>query len=103
VRGRKLSFRIVLSRAQRAELEGWQRATTRPAGEVRRARAILLLDEGRTLKATAHLVGLGTRIVRKWARRYLEEGVSGLRDRPGRGRKPVFPPCSGALRGETRL
>lgn len=92
MRGRKLSFRVKLSGEQRAELEGWQRTTTRPVGEVRRARAILLLDEARTLKETAVLVGLGTRIVRKWARRYLEEGVGGLRDRPGRGRKPVFPP-----------
>ncbi len=92
MRGRKLSFRIALSAEERAELERWQRATTRAAGEVRRARAILLLNEGRTLRETAVLAGLGTRIVRKWARRYLEEGPGGLRDRPGRGRKPVFPP-----------
>ncbi len=92
MRGRPLSFVIRLSGADRAELEQWQRATTKPAGEVRRGRAILLLDEGRSLKATAALSGMGQRIVRKWARRFLEEGSGGLRDRPGRGRKPVFSP-----------
>lgn len=92
MRGRPLSFIVRLSLEERAELGRWQRATTKPAGEVRRARAILLLDEGRSLTETAALSGMGTRIVRKWARRYLEEGPGGLGDRPGRGGKPVFSP-----------
>ena len=87
-----MGFRIVLSVGDRAELERYQRTTTKPAGEVRRARAILLLADGETLQYTAELVGLGRRIVRKWAWRFLEEGLPGLRDRPGRGRKPSFPP-----------
>jgi helix-turn-helix protein len=103
VRGRPLSFTVRLSPEERAELQGWQRATTRPGGEVRRGRAILLLDEGHSLKATATLSGMGQRIVRKWARRYLEEGPAGLRDRPGRGGKPVFPPRGGDAYRQGRL
>jgi len=66
--------------------------TTLPVGEWKRAQAILLLNEKHSEKETGRQCGLGARIVRKWARRYLEEGVGGLKDKPGRGRKPVFPP-----------
>jgi transposase len=92
VRGRKPGFVVVLSAEERSELERWQRLTTRPAGEVRRARAILLLAEQRTLKETAQYAGMTVVIVRKWAHRFLEERVAGLGDKPGRGRKPVFSP-----------
>lgn len=92
MRGRKLSFTIALSAEERAALEHLSRTTTLPVGEWKRTRAILLLGEQRSEKETGRLCGLGARIVRKWARRYLEQGVTGLKDKPGRGRKPVFPP-----------
>ena len=92
MRGRKLSFSIALSEGERAELERRCRMTTAAVGEWKRAQAILLLDARTTEKETALRCGLGVRIVRKWARRYLEGGVGGLRDKPGRGRKPVFSP-----------
>ncbi len=92
MRGRKLSFKVALSAEERAELERRCRMTTLPVGEHKRARAILLLDARLTETETAKRCGLGARIVRKWARRYLEEGLAGLKDRPGRGRKPVFSP-----------
>ncbi len=92
MRGRKLSFTIALSEEERGELERRCRMTTLPVGEWKRAQAVLLLDAKRTEKETAGRCGLGVRIVRKWARRYLEEGLAGLKDRPGRGRKPLFSP-----------
>lgn len=92
MRGRKLSFRIDLSAEERAELRRRCRMTTLPVGEYKRTQAILLLDAKMTETETAKRCGLGARIVRKWARRYLEEGPAGLKDRPGRGRKPVFSP-----------
>lgn len=92
MRGRKLSFSVVLSEDQRAELEHWLRSSTMPAGLVTRARAIVLLADGMPLKDVVVRCSLAPRIVRKWARRFIAEGIAGLRDRAGRGRKPVFPP-----------
>lgn len=92
MRGRKMSFRIELSVDERDELERWQRTTTMPAGRVQRGRAILLLADGWPLKDVVVRSDLTAKIVRKWARRFLEERLSGLVDRPRPGRKPVFSP-----------
>lgn len=95
MRGRKLSFSVVLSEDERAELERWQRSSSVPSGLATRARAILLLAGGMPLKDVVVRCDLAPRIVRKWARRFIAERIAGLRDRPGRGRKPAFPPSSG--------
>jgi len=92
MRGRKLSFRVALSDDERRELERRCRMTTLAVGEWKRAQAILLLDANRTEKEAAERSGLGVRIVRKWGRRVQDEGLAGLKDRPGRGRKPAFSP-----------
>lgn len=100
MRGRKMSFCIELSVDERETLLRWQRTTTMPAGPVRRGRAILLLADGCPLKdVTAHS-GMTARSVRKWARRFIEQRLEGLTDRPRPGRKPVFPPHGGTLRHE---
>lgn len=92
MRGRKLSFSVVLTGEERAELERWQRTTTMPAGKVQRARAILLLADGTPLKEVMVLCGMTAKTVRKWGKRFVAERFAGLADRPGRGRKPAFPP-----------
>jgi transposase len=92
MRGRKKSFSVELTDRQRAELQHWQRSPTLPAGLARRARLILLLSEGRSLTDAAQTAGLATNNARKWVRRYLSNGVAGLGDQPGRGRRPVFSP-----------
>lgn len=92
MRGRKLSFTIALGEDERTWLEHLCRKTTLPVGQFKRVQAILLLDQRRSEKETAERCGLGVRIVRKWARRYVDEGLAGLQDKPGRGRKPVFSP-----------
>lgn len=103
MRGRKTSFTIVLTDEQRAELERWQRMTTLHAGLVRRARAILLLASGVCLCEAARVAGLTVRNARKWAYRYIAQGSDGLKDKPGRGRKPVFSPRSGGSPREAGL
>jgi transposase len=92
MRGRKLSFQIELSAEERAELDRWQRTTTMQAGLTRRARAMLLLADGYPLKDVVVRCGMTGKIVRKWARRFLEERVAGLADRERPGRKPLFSP-----------
>ena len=87
-RGRKTSLTIHLTHEERRTLLAWQRATTIRAGLVRRARMILLLADGVSITAIAATVGISRRFVYKWVQRFLEQGVEGLADKPGRGRVP---------------
>ena len=86
-RGRKTSLTIRLTPAQRHTLLAWQRATTISAGRARRARLLLLLADGMTITTAAAAVGLSRRHVYKWIWRFLEHGVEGLADQPGRGHR----------------
>jgi transposase len=97
-RGRKTSLTIILTPAERQTLRAWQRATIVPSGVSRRARMILLLAEGRSITAIAATVGISRRFVYKWAQRFLEQGVEGLADKPGRGRVPRQATPAGAAR-----
>jgi transposase len=53
---------------------------------------MLLLAEGERFNRVAARVGLGERHLRKWARRFIEQGVDGLHERPRPGKAPIFPP-----------
>ena len=84
-RGRKTSLTIHLTPTERRTLLAWQRATTISAGRARRGRMILLVAEGVSITAVAAKVGITRRFVYKWVQRFLEQGVEGLADNPGRG------------------
>ena len=84
-RGRKTSLTIRLTLAERRTLRAWQRATTISAGLARRGRMILLVADGVTITDIAAKVGITRRFVYKWVQRFLEQGVEGLADKPGRG------------------
>jgi hypothetical protein len=100
MRGRKKTFSLHLTDSQRSELQRWQRTPTQLAGLVRRARLILLLDQGQSVTEAAQTAGLAPKNARKWIRRFLERGVAGLHDKPGRGRQPVFSPRGRAAPGQ---
>ena len=85
VRGRHTSITIRLTPAQRQRLQTWQHSTTIPAGLARRGRILLLLADGMTITDIAATVGISRRFVYKWVRRFLQEGLAGLEDKPGRG------------------
>ena len=87
-RGRKTSLTITLTPAERRTLLAWQRATTVSAGRARRGRMILLVADGVPITAVAATVGISRHFVYKWVQRFREQGVAGLVDRPGRGRRP---------------
>jgi DNA-directed RNA polymerase specialized sigma24 family protein len=103
MRGRKTSLRVLLTAEERSELEQRLRSTTTSLGVARRCRAILGVADGLTLVEIARLVDLTEKHVRKWVQRFLMDRLEGLRDRPGRGRKPVFSPRGRDARGEDRL
>ena len=85
-RGRKTSLTLTLTPAERQTLLAWQRAPTLSAGLVRRARMILLVADGIPITDIAAMVGISRRFVYKWARRFHEQRLEGLADKPGRGR-----------------
>lgn len=50
-----------------------------------------MLKEGKTLTAIANALGVVYQTVKEWGERFIENGLAGLQDSPGRGRKPLFP------------
>ena len=56
------------------------------------ARALLLLEQGHSYVQTATWISFTERNLRKWARRFLEQGVTDLFEKPRPGRMPVFLP-----------
>ena len=88
-RGRTTSLTIRFTEAERRTLQAWQRATTISAGRARRGRIILLMADGVSIAQVAATVGISRRFVYKWAQRFLQEGLQGLVDKPGRGYRRV--------------
>ena len=84
-RGRKTALTLRLTPAERLTLLSWQRATTISAGLARRSRMLLLRADGMTITDIAAAVGLSRRHIYKWLQRFVQEGLAGLEDKPGRG------------------
>src|SRR3954468_20599560 len=83
---------VALSVEQRAALEALVRRTTVAAGLARRARMVLLADDGMPLDRIARTVGADRASVRTWIDRYRAGGLAALQDRPRAGRPRIFPP-----------
>ncbi len=77
---------IVLSGDERAELERLRRASGSPAGLNRRARAVLLMAEELSGVDVARRTGYTPVQVSRIRRRFAEERLAGLDDRPRSGR-----------------
>lgn len=94
MQGRISSIRIEITGEQQEILNSWLRKSTTPVGLAKRARAILMLASGERFSKTSLYVGMGERHLRKWARRFIEQGIEGLYDGKRPGRPPVFSPSS---------
>ncbi len=86
---------VVLSQQERTELEARARRYSLPYREVVRARIILLAADGVPVEEIALRTDTRREVVWKWRKRFLEEGLEGLAERPRRGRPGVFPPGGG--------
>jgi len=80
---------IRVSAADRAELERLQRASSTPAGLSRRARAVLLMAQGVSGVEIATRIGYTVVQISRIRRRFAEDGLQGLADRPRSGRPPT--------------
>ena len=80
---------IDLSEADRRALERQQRASTGPAGEARRIRAVLLMAQSVSGVEIARLTGYSPVQVSRIRSRFAKEGLEGLHDRARSGRPPT--------------
>jgi len=86
--------RLPLTLAPREELVALRDAAAKPYLR-ERAAALLKIADGQAAAAVARTGLLRPRqpdTLYRWLARYRAEGIAGLADRPGRGRKPAFSP-----------
>jgi CRP-like cAMP-binding protein len=89
---RRSPYRIQLSDEQRAELNSLARSYTLPYWQVIRAQMVLLAAQGLRNDEIAERLNCRREVVSQWRKRFFEQGMAGLEDRPRRGRPPTFPP-----------
>ena len=94
-------YRIELSEEDRRELERRAATPTLPYRDVQRARLILYAAEGMQNKDIAVRCDCHVEVGSKWRRRFCEQGIEGLKDKPRAGRPRRFPPAAGR-RGRRR-
>jgi hypothetical protein len=85
-------FNIVLTHEEKGRLETISRKYTSPYCDVVRAKVILLATKGLENKQIAERLDMPRQIVAKWRKRFFEERLAGLDERPRHGRPSVFPP-----------
>jgi len=81
---------IDLSVEERVTLERLARARTAPHREAVRARLVLMAAEGAPNKEIGSRLAMSAPSVRLWRDRFAKERLAGLKDRPGRGRRPIY-------------
>ena len=96
-------YTIKLTSAERAALEARSRRYTSSYRDVVRAKIVLMAAEGLENTTIAGRLDLPFQIVSKWRKRFFEERLSGLEERPRTGRSPVFPPRAGHRREGDRV
>jgi transposase len=89
---RKSPYRLTLSYEQRVELEARARRYTLPYRDVVRAKIVLMAAAGLDNDEIAARLDTRREIVSKWRKRFFEQGLPGLEERPRGGRPPAFSP-----------
>ncbi len=89
---RKSPYTIVLSDVERKELEKIASQYTSPYYMVVRAKSVLMTAQGIENKTIGECLSLPRQIVSKWRKRFFEERLDGITDRPRTGRPSVFFP-----------
>lgn len=92
---RKSPYIINLDKEEKERLLSIARKYTSPYYEVVRAKAILLAAEGLENKQIGEQLQMPRQIISKWRKRFFEQRLVGLQDRPRRGRPSRFSPQSG--------
>lgn len=89
---RKSPYTVTLSAEQQKELEARARRYTLPYREVVRAKIVLMAAAGLDNDEIADRLDTRREVVSKWRKRFFEQGLAGLEERPRGGRPPAFSP-----------
>ncbi len=89
---RKSPYVLDLTVEQRRELEARARRYTLPYRDVVRAKIVLMAAQGLDNDEIAARLDTRREVVSKWRKRFFEQGLAGLEERPRGGRPPAFPP-----------
>jgi transposase len=87
---RRSPFEVRVSSVDRAVLEARASSRTAPHSQVVRARIVLLAAEGAANVDIAKRVGVCVDVASRWRKRFCQQGLAGLKDRPRSGRPRVF-------------
>lgn len=77
---------LQLNQAQRQDLERLTASGSLPARVFKRARALLLLDQGHTLQEVARSLSVSAQTLSRWRDGFAEEALAMLFDKPRSGR-----------------
>lgn len=83
---------VLVTRQEKQELERRVSAPTVAKRDSERAEIILLRAQGNKQEAVASRLRCSSVKVAKWTSRFRRDGLDGLRDKPGRGRKSSLKP-----------
>ena len=89
---RNSPYRICLTRKEEAKLEEMARKYTSQYRDVIRARIVLYAAEGWGNNDIAARLDTPRQIVSKWRKRFFEQRLAGLEEKPRRGRPARFSP-----------
>jgi transposase len=89
---RKSPYNLTLSAEQRTELEARAHRYTLPYRDVVRAKIVLMAAAGLDNDEIAARLDTRREIVSKWRKRFFEQGLAGLEERPRGGRPRAFSP-----------
>ena len=92
---RKSPFQIELSTEEKAELEHRAAKYTLPYFLVLRAKMVLLAAHGLSNDEIGRRLDTRREVVCMWRKRFFDERLAGLEERPRPGRPRSFPPRSG--------
>jgi hypothetical protein len=92
---RKSPYKINLSHSEQVELHKRSIKYTLPYFMVTRAKMILLAAQGIDNDEIATRLDTRREIVSLWRKRFFEQRLAGLEERPRPGRPRFFPPRSG--------
>jgi transposase len=89
---RKSPFRFLLTVDEKKQLQNIARKYTSQYRDVMRAKIVLLAAEGLSNKEIGQRLDLPRQIVSKWRKRFFDQRLAGLQERPRRGRPSAFSP-----------
>ena len=89
---RRSPYLVILTDEERERLRNVAGKYTSPYYQVVRAKVVLLAAEYLENKEIAQRLDLPRQIVSKWRKRFCQERLAGLEDRPRRGRPGSFSP-----------